>query len=91
MEPTEKSKSYEPVFIIGVTLFAIQLFWVIVTKVVPQWYEISFISVISFAIELTVPVLCIYFVKDAKQRTILIVLIFLSAFLRMAQQYLVYL
>jgi len=91
MEPAEKSRTYEPVFIIGVTLFAIKLFWVILTKMVPNWYEISFISVLSFIIELAVPVLCVYFVKDSKQRTILIVLIFLSAFLRMAQQYLVYL
>jgi hypothetical protein len=86
---SEKQDSFEPVFIIGVVVFAIQVLWFVIMRLSPEWYKSGMITLISLVTSIAVPVLCIYFVKDAKQRSILIVLIFLSIAMRMSEQWFV--
>jgi hypothetical protein len=84
---SEKQNSFEPVFIIGVVIFGIQVLWFVLMRLSPDWYKSSMITLVSLATSIAVPILCIYFVKDQKQRSILIVLIFLSIALRMSEQW----
>jgi hypothetical protein len=85
--PSEKQNSFEPVFIIGAVIFGIQVLWFVMTRLSTEWYKSGMITIVSLATSLAVPVLCIYFVKDQKQRSILIVLVFLSVALRMSEQW----
>ncbi len=79
---SDKQNSVDPVFIIGLALFGVQAFWAVINKLVPRWYDLDITTAVSSITSLIVPALCIYYVKDTKQRSILIILIFLLFFLR---------